>query len=196
MKKNRQRGFSLIEVLISIFVLALGVIGTAGMQLVAMRTSQQSSLQSVAVQLATEMADKMRSNSKQMNQTPDSAIPFLQIDHDSSTMAAPTAPSSTDTCYGATGCNDAKMAAFDIYEWLTRVRNELPGGRAKVCRDASPSTGGVLTWDCAYTAATGNNAPFVIKVGWQGKNPDGTLIRDADKKFPPSIAITVEPYVK
>ncbi|MFD2273251.1 type IV pilus modification protein PilV [Undibacterium arcticum] len=57
--QNRQQGgFTLIEVLISVFVLALGVIGAAGMQLVAMRTGQQSGAQSLAVQLATEMADK------------------------------------------------------------------------------------------------------------------------------------------
>ena len=198
MKIKQQAGFSLIEVLISIFVLTLGVIGTAGMQLVAMRTSQQSSLQSVAMQLATEMADKMRSNGKQMNQEADTAIPFLQIDYDSATDAAPSPLAAADTCYGATACDDAKMAAFDIYEWTLRLRQELPGGRAKICRDASPwnSTDGALSWDCTYTAATGNNAPFVIKVGWQGKNPDGSLIRDANKKFPPSIAVTVEPYIK
>ncbi|MGB7481647.1 MAG: type IV pilus modification protein PilV [Burkholderiaceae bacterium] len=191
---NRQLGFSLIEVLISIFVLALGVIGAAGMQLVAARTSQQSALQSVAVQLATEMADKMRSNGKQMNQD-DSANPFI-FEHDSAADDAPTEPGKF--CYGSAGCSDAEVAEFDIYNWTMQLRQALPGGKVKVCRDASPwsTADSRLQWDCSYTASTGNNAPFVIKVGWQGKNPDGTLIRDADKKFPPAVAITVEPYVK
>lgn len=194
MEKNRQGGFSLIEVLISIFVLALGVIGAAGMQLVAARTSHQSALQSVAVQLATEMADKMRSNAKQMNQA-DSANPFI-FDHDKATDAAPSEPGKY--CYGAAACSDGEMAAFDIYDWAMRLRESLPNGKVKICRDASPwsTTDSALQWDCAYSAATANNAPFVIKVGWQGKNPDGKLIQDADKKFPPSVAITVEPYVK
>lgn len=194
MKKFRPSGFSLIEVLISIFVLALGVIGAAGMQLVAAHTSQQSALQSVAVELATEMADKMRSNSKQMNQA-DAANPFI-FGYDSSTDT-PVVPDAAGTCYGNTSCDDAQMAAFDIYNWILRVQ-QLPGGRAEICRDDSPwdSGSGRLQWACHYTAATGNNAPFVIKVGWQGKNVDGTLIRDADKTFPPSVAITVEPYTK
>jgi len=194
MKIKQQAGFSLIEVLISIFVLTLGVIGTAGMQLVAMRTSQQSSLQSAAVQLATEMADKMRSNSTQMNQA-DATNPFL-FSHDSATDAQPDAPAGV--CYvGEDECTAAEMAAFDIFEWTMRLR-ELPGGRVAICRDASPwsATDGALAWPCAYGAATANNAPFVIKVGWQGKNPDGSLIRDANRQFPPSIAVTVEPYVR
>ncbi len=194
MKKNRQSGFSLIEVLISIFVLALGVIGAAGMQLVAMRTSQQSSLQSVAVQLATEMADKMRANAKQMNQA-DSANPFV-FSHDAAADQAPTAPRTV--CYGNIACSDAEMASFDIYDWVIRLRTELPSGKVTICRDASPwnTTDGALSWNCSYTASTDNNAPFVIKVGWQGKNPDGSLVRDADRKFPPIVAIAVEPYVK
>lgn len=194
MKKNPQAGFSLIEVLISIFVLALGVIGAAGMQLVAMRTSHQSALQSAAVQLATEMADKMRSNSKQMNQA-DSANPFV-FSYDSATQNAPTGPGKS--CYGTTSCSDAQMAEFDIYNWIMRLREALPNGKVVICRDASPwsATDSALSWACNYSASATNNAPFVIKVGWQGKDPDGKLIQDANKKIPPSVAITVEPYVK
>ena len=66
MKNSQIQGFSLIEVLIAIFVVALGVIGAAGLQLTSIRTSQQSSFKSVAVQLANELADKMRSNDAQM----------------------------------------------------------------------------------------------------------------------------------
>jgi len=60
MIEPEHNGFSLIEVLIAVFVLALGVIGVAGMQLTAMRTSQQSAFQTTAVELPAEMADKMR----------------------------------------------------------------------------------------------------------------------------------------
>ena len=52
---STEHGFSLIEVLISVFVLAVGVIGAAGMQLTALRTTQQSVFQTKALHLATEM---------------------------------------------------------------------------------------------------------------------------------------------
>src|SRR2546427_10175686 len=90
MSKSQQTGFTLIEVLISVLVLALGVIGAAGMQLVAMRTGQQSGAQSLAVQPATEMADKMRANGKQMDQAAASNTD-LGIKYASSNDAAPAA---------------------------------------------------------------------------------------------------------
>lgn len=164
MYKIRKNGFTLIEVLISVFVLALGVIGAAGMQLNAMRTGQQSGFQTIAVQLATEMADNMRANANQLNQD-DSANPYL-ISYNSATDANPTTPGKI--CYGAAvTCNGAELAAFDIYEWEKRLKAALPGGRVVICRDATPwnSTDAALSWTCSYTLATTNNAPFVIEVG-------------------------------
>jgi type IV pilus assembly protein PilV len=193
--KASQNGFTLIEVLISVFVLALGVIGVAGMQLVALRTSQQSSIQSTAAQLATEMADKMRANPEQMK-LGDNLNPYLNeknVVYNSAVDKDPAAPGKL--CYTAE-CNGAELAAFDIYEWKSRVKAALPGGRVAICRDASPwdSVSSALTWTCS-TAGAGNTS-LVIKIGWQGKNPDGSLIKDADGKFPPNVAIAVEPYVK
>lgn len=192
MHKTKQSGFTLIEVLISVFVLALGVIGAAGMQLVAMRTGQQSGLQTVAVQLATEMADNMRQNATEMNKA-DSDNPYL-FSYNSAADTAPAAP--TKMCYGA-ACNSAELAEFDIYEWQTRLKGGLPGGRVVICRDETPwNTGAAkLTWDCASTIATINSVPFVIKVGWQGKDVDKNT-KALLTNQPPSVAITVQPYIK
>jgi type IV pilus assembly protein PilV len=195
--KAGQSGFTLIEVLISVFVLALGVVGVAGMQLVALRTSQQSSIQSMAAQLATEMADKMRANPEQMK-LDDNLNPYLNeknVVYSAATDPDPEAPSKM--CYSpAVNCSSAELAAFDIYEWKSRLKAVLPGGRVAICRDASPwdSVSSALTWACSGVGA--GNTSLVIKIGWQGKNPDGSLIKDADGKFPPNVAIAVEPYVK
>lgn len=193
MHKTPQSGFTLIEVLISVFVLALGVIGAAGMQLVAMRTGQQSGLQTVAVQLATEMADNMRQNATEMNK-PDSDNPYL-FEYNSS---AADPDSAGKFCYGNTACNSAELASFDISGWQTRLKAGLPGGRAVICRDETPwdASGGKLTWECASTIASVNSVPYVVKVGWRGKgaNPDGST--NTDDKYPPAVAITVQPYIK
>lgn len=180
----------MIEVLVSILILAIGVIGAAGLQLGAMRATKQSSSQTIALQLASEMADKMRSNDIQMKK---SASPFLAVDYKSASEGEPTAPAKM--CY-ATPCDADELAAFDIYEWKKRVRDALPGGRVLICRDASPwdSSQNAFTWDCDGSA--GDSASYVVKVGWQGKNPDGSLILDATKNFPPSVALTVEPYIQ
>ncbi|MBI3285743.1 MAG: type IV pilus modification protein PilV [Burkholderiales bacterium] len=186
----RSSGFSLIEVLIAIFVLGLGIIGAAGLQLAAIRTSQQSSFQTVAVQLANELADKMRSNDTQMK-LPDAANLFLKIKYNSATEPAPTAPA---LCYTNTAnCTTTDMANADIYEWLVRVKKALPGGRVQVCRDSKPydNLSKSLTWTCTDDP----NAGLTIKLGWKSKNPDGTF-NDIAGVIPPSVAITVESYVK
>ena len=187
----KRSGFSLIEVLVSILVLALGVIGAAGMQITAMRTTQQSGFQTLALQLAAEMADKMRANDNPMKKG--RANPFLSVNYASATEGEPEAPGKL--CY-TSECDAEELAAFEVYEWKKRVKTALPGGRVLICRDAAPwdSAKNTLTWDC--NAGNGESAPLVIKIGWQGKNPDGSLIKDDADSFPPSVALTVEPYIQ
>lgn len=187
---RRFNGFSLVEVLVSILILAIGVIGAAGMQLAATRTTQQSALQTVALQLASEMSDKIRANGAAIRGRLEN--PFLSVDYNSATQGEPVAPAKL--CFGI-DCSDRDLAAFDVYEWERRVKSELPGGRVRICRDISPWDRGTrsLTWDCSPGDANGT-APLVIKLGWQGKNPDGSLVRSGGAEFPPSVAVTVIAY--
>jgi type IV pilus assembly protein PilV len=193
MRKKGSNGFTLVEVLISVFVLALGVIGAAGMQLTALRTTQQSAFQTSALQLAAEMADKMRANDHQMKLA-DNSNPYLKVDYQSAAGSA--SADAGPSCYGAgSSCIAGQLAQFDIDEWLKRIDTTLPAGRVLICRDATPWDSGInaFGWDCDASAS---NAPLVIKIGWQEKRPDGTLVRNADKSFPPGVALTVAPYSK
>ncbi len=181
-------GFTLLEVMVAVFVLALGVIGAAGMQLTAHRTRQQSALLSEAVQMASAMADKMRANVAQMT-LGDAANSYLNLSYDGATQAAPGAPATL--CFSqAANCDSAQMAQFDIYELEQQISARLPGGRLVICRDAQVWDAGrkALTWACDGGAA----APIVIKLGWQGKNPDGSPSQDTGKQYAPSVAITLE----
>ena len=60
---NQQLGFSMLEVLITIFVISIGLLGVAGMQATSIKLSHESHLRSQASLLAYDMADRMRSNS-------------------------------------------------------------------------------------------------------------------------------------
>lgn len=190
MIKPGQIGFSLVEVLISVFVLAVGVIGVAGMQLAAMRTSQQSSFQTTAVELAAEIADKMRANDRQMKLA-DGGNPFLSVDYQSVSGAPQSAAA---TCYSHNAnCSAEELAAFDIYEWEKRLVAALPTSRAKICRDGRPWDSSVksLSWDCDSSSSS-----IVIKIGWQDRNPDGSFTVGRGRPFPPIVALTVMPYTK
>jgi len=57
-----QRGMSLIEVLISVLILGIGMLGIAAMQAAALRNGQGSLQQSQAIILANTMMDALRAN--------------------------------------------------------------------------------------------------------------------------------------
>jgi type IV pilus assembly protein PilV len=176
-------GFTLVEVMIAVLVLALGIVGGVSMQLAALRARHQSTLLEQASWLAAGMAERMRANPEQMR-LPDGANPYLTVDHDVLAEPNPAVPAAL--CYDGV-CNGAQLAAFDLYETKTLMREHLPAGRAVVCRDAGLWAGGQLRWACSG----GAGAPIVVKVGWRGKNPDGTPHKDQAGEYAPGVALTV-----
>ncbi len=64
---HKQRGTSLIEVLVSLVVLALGLLGVAGMQMSALRSNQVAYEMSAATMLASSIAERMQANRKAAN---------------------------------------------------------------------------------------------------------------------------------
>ena len=175
-------GFTLIEVLVAVLVLAIGVISAAGAQLSALRTRHGSALMSEGVQLASSLADRMRANPAQMRLGAD-ANPYLQWRYDAAS-GAPTAPPLL--CYVAGNCSSEQMAHFDLYDIALALHFGFPGGRVAVCRDAAlwDAQRRALSWDCAGGAA----APVVIKLGWRARRADGRPATEGDA---PAVAIVV-----
>lgn len=167
MRTRCQCGFTLMEVLIAMLLLAIGVIGAAGTQLTALRTRHGSALMSDGVQLASSLADRMRANATQMLR-PDGANPYLRLRYDS-TDGAPPAPARL--CYAVADCSSDEIAQFDTYEVALALHAHYPGGRVAVCRDNAlwDSASDRLTWDCAG----GAQAPLVIKLGWNAARGRG-----------------------
>jgi type IV pilus assembly protein PilV len=58
----KSKGFSLIEVLVAVLVLAIGLLGVAALQINATRANQSAELRSQASMLAYFMLDAMRAN--------------------------------------------------------------------------------------------------------------------------------------
>jgi type IV pilus assembly protein PilV len=187
MCKGSEWGFTLIEVLVAVFVLALGITGAAAMQLAALRTRHQSALLSNAVQLASAMADRMRANSAQM-QLGDADNRYLNLAYDAGVASAPP-PVSAASCFAARHCDSGQMADFDIDEFKRQVWSGLPAGRLVICRDNPAWDRGAraLRWDCSATPG----APIVIKLGWRGKNPDGSPLQQDPRLDGPAVALAL-----
>lgn len=103
---TRDRGFSLIEVLVSIVVLSVGLLGAAALQVGGLRVGQSSFYRAQAAQFAADMADRLRANIGEARTC------TLAI-----TASTPTSPT--------TACGR------DLAEWRARL-GTLPGGTGAV----------------------------------------------------------------
>lgn len=173
----RCSGFSLIEVLIAMLVLAVGVLGAAASQAISMRMRHDSDLMASAVRLAATLAERMRAN-------PAAASAYL-FEFDAGSGAAPAPPAAS--CYAGSVCTPAQLAAFDIHDVKQSLATSFPGGRIRVCRDhkAWNATRQALEWDCAGAAG----APTVIKIGWRGRWQAGSSELPPDET--PRVALRV-----
>lgn len=59
---QRQRGVSLLEVLIAVLVLSVGLLGVAGLQTANIRNTQSAHQRTLAVLLASSMGERIRAN--------------------------------------------------------------------------------------------------------------------------------------
>jgi type IV pilus assembly protein PilV len=62
---RRERGFSMIEVLVALIILALGLLGFALLQTMNMRFTQSANYRTQATNLAYDLLDQMRANRMQ-----------------------------------------------------------------------------------------------------------------------------------
>ena len=109
---SRQRGVSLIEVLMAVLIFSVSLIGMAGLLMMATRSNQAAYLRTQVAFLAGNMADRMRANPAAVwdgsyNQT----IPF----------------SGTQNCQTAS-CTPDQLATADFAAWNSQLAAFLPGG--------------------------------------------------------------------
>jgi len=72
-KIHKESGFSMIEVLVALLVLAIGLLGVAGVQLLSMQQTANSTLRSEATLYAQTAADRVRANGGDVLNTADLA---------------------------------------------------------------------------------------------------------------------------
>ncbi len=139
----RARGFTLLEVLVAVFVLAIGLLGMAGLQVAGLRNNQSAYYRSQATQLAYDMADRMRANPVGLN------------NGNYNNQVA-----TNDDC-AADACSAAQMAGYDLAQWSAELAAQLPSGIGVVCIDGSPSDG-----EADDPACDNDGAAYAIKVWW------------------------------
>ena len=142
---TRQRGHTLIEVLVAVVVLSVSMVGMLKMQTATQAVNNSASLRSYASHKAYELADRARANQQ-----------GLLAGAYSNLSGAGANPGCV-----ASGCTPAQMAANDWYEWNADLAQHLPNGQAALCIDCAPNDG-----TPASPACDGVGNAFAVKIWW------------------------------
>jgi type IV pilus assembly protein PilV len=138
---SAQRGFSIVEAMVALLVLSIGMLGIAGLYVTTLRASGSALYRTHAVNLAADMADRIRANPTAGNAYAD------DVGADNGCVA--NAPGI------AAACNPAALAADDVFRWQQQISGVLPD------TDGDPNTGpGTIDVDA------GSPRTYTIRVFW------------------------------
>lgn len=146
-------GFTLIEVLIAMIILALGLLGLASLQGISLRNNQDAFMFDQANALIYEMSDRIKANK----------LGWLTI------PAAPASDCATSCSSTATSCTTAQMAASDYCYWQKTAKTTL-STNATVAVTLSPKAGSATCVTLCSTTTTGTSCSLCLRITWPRTN--------------------------
>jgi type IV pilus assembly protein PilV len=111
-----QKGAGLIEILISLLVIATGILGLTGLQANSLASNRTAYYRTQATILAYDIIDKQRANKAE------ALAGNYAIDVNST--------AATTTCI--TDCTTADITAMDLTQWKNSLATELPNGNGSI----------------------------------------------------------------
>jgi len=142
---KNQAGTSLIEMMVALFVLAIGLLGVLSMQVKSMQFNQSAYYYAQAVYLANDILESMRSS-------PAQADTYL-LDLTDVT------PASSKNCETSNEvCSTAEMRDWTLNQWRTNVSNTLSAGRSAVSSNGNFYTI-TVQFDDSRSEAAGTEGP-------------------------------------
>jgi len=136
--RSRSAGFAMLEVLITILVVSVGLLGIARLQTAGIRFNHASYLKSQAALQAYDMADRLRENQQGV-----SAGAYDNL-----------SGSSSDPGCIASDCAAGQLAQYDYHAWTQANASLLPAGQGSVTRQGNAFLI-TVRWDEDRNGATG-----------------------------------------
>lgn len=139
---GRQQGFTLLEVLVAVLILALGLMGLGGLMASSLKNNQSSYQRSIATWLAYDIVDSMRANQANL--------------------------SSYNLALSGSAPGGSTTAALDLQNWRANLANGLPAGTGSVAFAATAGGGGTgmvtvtVQWNDARGSGGSSNQQFTV----------------------------------
>ena len=153
-----QGGFSLIEVLITLFVFSIGLLTVAGLQGISKKANYDAVQRTTATLLAQDIVERMRANSSVADLT--LADYLAEVGAGIGGNSKGGAPA-TDCLNVA--CTSAQLAAFDVWQW-----EQALDGAGEVSASGNNTGGLVFPTGCITGPAAGVAGTYTIAIAWRG----------------------------
>lgn len=164
---RRQRGVSLIESLVALLILALGVLGLAGLQAGTLAQARHANARAAAVQMANDLLERMQMNpSMGRSLASESASSLYEIGWGEASQQAPDCRTRA--------CTGTELARHDLSEWKHAWQASLPGADARVFRSRTDprQIGVMLGWSHVGTTRF-SQLPLPVAQGDNAQCPTG-----------------------
>lgn len=154
----KQQGFSLIELLVAVVILAVGILGIAGLQVVALQQNRGALYRAEATMLANDIMDRIRVNT----------------DMTYTTLIDQAPPTATDC--RSNNCTPGELVDYDIAEWKCSINHlDADGNPYAICNTLSIE--GTMPDGAASIDNTGDVYKVTIQWTDRGGNVSETTIR-------------------
>lgn len=131
------RGFTLVEVLVTVVIFSVGLLGLAGLQATGIKLNHSSLIRSQATLLAYDVVDCMRANKANI-------ASYSRPDKNAAKYSTP-----------------STIAESDINNWLDNLSNGLPSGKGSITLNGNRATV-IVEWDEARTPGVPVNTMTVV----------------------------------
>ncbi|MGD8567926.1 MAG: type IV pilus modification protein PilV [Gammaproteobacteria bacterium] len=154
---RHQRGVTMVEVLVSIIVFSIGLIGIARLQVVSKQSNYDSVQRVTATVMAQDILSRMRANGSELFYYVTAA--GLNTLGRGSISTEP-----TPVCSSANSCSSAQLAAHDLWE----IEQALDGVSEQ--NDSGDSLGGLSQpTACISGPNDGSAGVYTVTIVWRGK---------------------------
>jgi type IV pilus assembly protein PilV len=128
---SRSLGFSLVEVMVALIVIAVGLLGIAKMQALALASTTSASMRSLAALEATSLAASMHADRDYWDNSPPVTINAVGASVTSTTAGFPVVGANC-TSTGTIPCDVTTLASYDLEQWATALSYLLPNASAMI----------------------------------------------------------------